>query len=1000
MEIIKQKHVFTGGMNMDDDLRFIKPGDYRYAINCRIGSSEDENRGVVENIKGNELVNASLPGGVNVCIGTYEDRAGGSVFYFIHNSSLNHGIYRYFVASNTVEKIFEGSILNFDSTYLITSVELVDDMLYWCDGLNPSRKLNITDCSSYPTPYIEEFINHAKNPPLIAPIIATADDVTKPYLLGKKTYSFSYRYIYKDSEKSTFSPFSLAVPTCFPDPDTGGEVNTVYIYLSNNEDITDTGGAGSVNRYSSIIEEIEVIFKDTQNGSWRLFGRFPFEDVVADPRLEFYNDGSYPVIDQAEVSKLNDAVPLRPKTLSFVKGRMFLGNYYEGFDKYTLDVTRDADTYTALDNSYLYNKLLKPGSTYQFGVVFKDALGRRSGVYTSDDLKVIIPFEYNTNRVGISFTLNGHPPEWAHSYEIVRSDNLTITNFIQGHVDYVHFAAYYNANDEPIYGGPGNWNGNENSFNPSPADEVHISLRNWVRYHNISYTFSEGDRIRILTQGWSTFTSTFTSQADQLYVDQPIKKIYNSPVAGVGEVVVIDYPAGANILNRGAFVEIYSPRPNDSQVLYYETGRSYPVTDPGTPSRAFSTAAISISEGDCYCINKEFKITNFSNSYDTVTTRFISMNPDHEKLNTVWESGLGQPNTILDLEREMYKPTAIRFSNNYIQGSLINGLSSYEALNEEILPYEYGPICRLQVAGNNAQQANVLLSIHEREVVSNYIGQALFSDMADQTTVAISNKIIGASRALAGSFGSIHPESIVQHDGRVYGVDLLKGIIWRYAQDGLTPISNIFMKNFFYDKSRTLLPFKDTTRIPATFHPYFNEYIITIGSETVAFSEPLNRWVTFYSFVPEFYQKVGTRIVSFFNGAIYLHEGSNTYNNFYNVQFASQLKIATNQYPDVPKIYHNQAVMPNLWYASLMETQSGQITSLLSSDYEEKEGVHYAAIMRDLNSVGLKPYQSPLISGDFMRGPYMITTLETISTSKAQIFEAAVGFSLSSGHKL
>jgi hypothetical protein len=999
MEIIKQKHIFTGGMNMDDDPRFIKPGDYRYAINCRIGSSEDENRGVVENIKGNELVNASLPGGVNVCIGTYEDRAGGSVFYFIHNSSLNHGIYRYFVASNTVEKIFEGSILNFDSNHLITSVELVDDMLYWTDGYNDSRKLNITDCSSYPTPYIEEYISHAKNPPLIAPIVATADDVTKPYLLGKKTYTFAYRYIFKDSEKSTFSPFSVAVPTCFPDPDTSGEVNTIYIYLSNNEDITDTGGAGSVNRYSSIISEIEVIFKDTQNGSWRLFDRFPFEDVVADPRLEFYNNGSYPVIDQAEVTKLNDAIPKKPKTLSFVKGRMFLANYYEGYDKYTLDVTRNADGYAALDSSYLNNKLLKPGSTYQFGVVFKDALGRRSGVYTSDDLKVIIPFEYNQNRIAVNFTLNGQPPIWAHSYEIVRSDNLTMTNYIQGHVDYVNFAAYYDATDTPIYGGPGNWNGNENSFNPSPSDEVHISLRNWIRYHNISYTYSPGDRIRILTHGWSTFTSTFTSPADALYIDQPIKSVYNSPVAGVGEVIVIDYPSGASILNRGALVEIYSPRPNDSEVLYYEVGRSYPVTNPGSGSQTFSTSVISISEGDSFYISKEFKVTNFSNSYDTVTNSIISMNPNHEKLNTTWESGIGQPNAILDLEREMYKPTGIRFSNTYIQGSLINGLSGYEPLNEEILPYEFGPICKLQVAGNNSNQANVLLSVHQNEVVANYVGEVLFSDVAGQNTVALSSKVIGASRALVGSYGSVHPESIVQVDGRVYGFDIMKGIIWRYAQNGLTPISDIFCKNYFYDRSRTLLPFKDTIKCPATYHPFFGEYIINLGGSTIAFSEPLNRWVTFYSFTPEFFQKVGTRIVSFLNGAIYLHESGSFYNRFYSTQFASQLKVVTNQYPDIPKIYHNQATTPNCWYASLMET-SGQITSLLSSDYEEKEGVHYAAIMRDLNSVGLKPYQSPLISGDFMRGPYMITTLETISTAKTQLFEASVGFSVSAGHKL
>ena len=60
------------------------------------------------------------------------------------------------------------------------------------------------------------------------------------------------------------------------------------------------------------------------------------------------------------------------------------------------------------------------------------------------------------------------------------------------------------------------------------------------------------------------------------------------------------------------------------------------------------------------------------------------------------------------------------------------------------------------------------------------------------------------------------------------GVDALKGIVWRYSQDGLTPLSVEYRANAFVTKlAQELLPTKDNPlqTLVGAHDPYFDEYI-------------------------------------------------------------------------------------------------------------------------------------------------------------------------------
>lgn len=150
-------NVPIGMMDTDSDLVLVDEKNYRYALNIRNGYGGT--LGSCTPVKGNELVSFTLPTGINVCIGTAEEDRGKTVIYFIYNSLGEHLILRYYPNRvsvpnplGVIERIAQGSVLNFNEDWRITHAFLIDlKLLYWTDAQtdkdtivgNPPRKINI-----------------------------------------------------------------------------------------------------------------------------------------------------------------------------------------------------------------------------------------------------------------------------------------------------------------------------------------------------------------------------------------------------------------------------------------------------------------------------------------------------------------------------------------------------------------------------------------------------------------------------------------------------------------------------------------------------------------------------------------------------------------------------------------------------------------------------------------------------------------------------------------
>lgn len=152
----QEQDLVYGGMNQDDDIRFVEPGDYISAQNFVNGIGGAG--GVGSNYRSTLKLDLDfLPVGTNTCIGAIEDKSARTVIAFFHNTMFNHSIVRYQYKENgseigNVKMVANGNYLDFHKENLIHSAAIINgSLLYWTDAKgdmktiegNSPRKLNI-----------------------------------------------------------------------------------------------------------------------------------------------------------------------------------------------------------------------------------------------------------------------------------------------------------------------------------------------------------------------------------------------------------------------------------------------------------------------------------------------------------------------------------------------------------------------------------------------------------------------------------------------------------------------------------------------------------------------------------------------------------------------------------------------------------------------------------------------------------------------------------------
>ena len=325
------KNFIGSRMNKSLDERLIRPGEYTDALNIRISSDEDGEAGSVENAKGNDLIASLKYNGndlVNAkCIGAYEDGANETIYWFVTSDNADM-ICSYNVKTKVlIYHVVSKAVLNF-SEY-ITGVDLIDNLLFFTDNVNPPRRINIKH--NYPQDGItEDDISVIVKPPVLSPSVELITQPVKNNYIEDKFIRFSYRYKYKNGEYSALSQFSdLAFEPSEFNFDYGSFDMTGMRNTANAVNVTFNTGSKNV-------VGIDLCFKQSNSNVINVIDRFnKVDEGWADNQsvtVKFDNQKIYTTLPSSELLRTFDNVPRLAKAQTIMGNRIVYGNYLDGYD--------------------------------------------------------------------------------------------------------------------------------------------------------------------------------------------------------------------------------------------------------------------------------------------------------------------------------------------------------------------------------------------------------------------------------------------------------------------------------------------------------------------------------------------------------------------------------------------------------------------------------------------------------------------------------------------
>jgi hypothetical protein len=349
------RNFIAGRMNKVVDERLVPDGEYIDAMNIRMGSTENSEIGVVENTKGNtRLTTIKYTDGTPIsasarCIGAIDDSTNETIYWFIHDSAFavgNTGKLDMIVSFNIYTQIFtyhvisidDGSgantTLNFNPQYLITGVDIIDDLLFFTDDYNPPRFINIK--KNYPDPILNidqfsaESILVIKKPPVESPGIQLLTTGSQDNFMQERFICFAYRYRYEDGEYSATSQWSA--PAFQPNPfefSINSFLNEGMVNINNTAIVTyNTGGP--------LVKGIDLLFKEAQGIIIRVIEKLDKAELGLSDNTNynytFTNSKIFTILPESELLRLYDNVPLLAKAQTIMGNRLMYGNYVEGYD--------------------------------------------------------------------------------------------------------------------------------------------------------------------------------------------------------------------------------------------------------------------------------------------------------------------------------------------------------------------------------------------------------------------------------------------------------------------------------------------------------------------------------------------------------------------------------------------------------------------------------------------------------------------------------------------
>lgn len=835
--------------------RVINP--VRDVLNGRYLSSEGTEERQVENIKGNSvayntLLSSPSVTGRNKTIGAFENPKNGNIIYCVYNTDGNHRIIQYDPISGVASVLINSINLAFQNNtrYLITGVSMVGDIVVLTDNINPQRYFNVTRTYSSPNDFNVSLMKIGpRNKPLFTD--KSSDTAQLVNRISDNSFQFSFRYIYWDNETSVLSPYSKLLIA-----DAKG-IDTIFSTIRNRCLISHAVDAEVI----PVLKRVELLFRVGNNPDWRVWKKIEGASIISTISEYFYNTTPGETVALSDSSKIFDLIPNKSKALTVFRNRIFLNVSEDGINvpAATISATRSSSvSSTGAD----LDPYIKKNGTYGVGLVEYDKLGRATGViakaFVSGDVLKTIPFlsafffgtgrvfqesTYNTkaNRIDVTVGGLGVP---SGRYSIVLTGELQYEKYFQAPAKILWYIR------------------EKGTVNPIASNEqfeylgkIFTDVQGQVRSQSdFSYLYIRLPTNIPFTPDNTYYVKILNGNTGLTRVEKVID-VFDGDMLVVGNFGITNW-RDTTLASSSLFIEVYKLK-NEQSLFYYEVAGPFDINSEGV----FSTTIINAIQGDTYYrggnifysptnsnlrvslvrrLPKEFVV--FLSSITFTALQFEQPTPVYTKQSGIsktqnlqpgsndtdytadyTKSAWSQGRTFVEATAEVLnRPSAIRFSDPYIEGSQVNGLNSFPVGNEyNKIGEDSSPITKLIAVGN------ILLAVHERNITSLYVGEGVVKT-GDTGFLSQTDAVVGDDRKMIGNMGSYHPESVQEVDGMAFGFDIFLGVVWRYTVEGVFAVSNYGMKNYFRDRAIAYLQYKDTIAFVSGVDKYHKEYLITM----------------------------------------------------------------------------------------------------------------------------------------------------------------------------
>ena len=216
--------------------------------------------------------------------------------------------------------------------------------------------------------------------------------------------------------------------------------------------------------------------------------------------------------------------------------------------------------------------------------------------------------------------------------------------------------------------------------------------------------------------------------------------------------------------------------------------------------------------------------------------------------------------------------TRILYSNIHVTDAFKNGFREFKFTNYRDYPKTYGSIIKMvELFGNILcvfEHGVALIPVNERVEAGDGVGGSVF--------INTSNVLPENPRVLSDTFGTQWPESVVKTPYFVYGVDTVGRKVWRTNGQEFEIISDFKIQEFLNNNitltERELTPIIGIRNVKTHYNRFKQDVMFTFydnlyGFEekvwNICYNEILQKWMTFYSWVPSYSENIDNMYFSF-----------------------------------------------------------------------------------------------------------------------------------------